>query len=858
MSDRLTRLAGTFLLALATLVLETGLVRVFALGQGYHFAFMSISLALLGTGAGGTLLMLWRQVALRPATRADRGQSQPIEAGAMTRPGRLGFEGTGDASLVLACAGLALTAIGGYLLSNKLPFDVYRVAWEPVQLLYLALYYLLFALPFFFGGLAMAKLLEATESGNVFYAANMLGSAGGCLVALAVMSWIGGPGTVALSAVASCAAGIVFAWPAARAGHAMGRLAIALCSLAGLLSLGPAILQVSWFQVHVSPYRPLSYALQFPGARLVQSRWNSFSRVDVVDSNAIHVAPGLSLSYDGPPPVERGIYTDANAQSTMMGEEYARLGQWSDALPMSLAFQLRPRARVLVLEPGGGLDVAVARSLGAAEVTAVSSNSLVVDAVRDFGAGLYTASGVRVVVQSPRSFVHSAVHSRPEPGQGLFDVVDVALLEAQQMVVSGAYSYSEDYRYTIQAFVDYLALLSDNGVLVVQRWLQTPPSECLRAWSLMVSALEAAGWPAPQESLVAVRSWSTVLIMAKRGAFTASELEAVRQFSTARQFDLVYLPGMRAEEANQYNIYSGEPYYNSFHELLFAEDRQAFYRAQVYDVRPPRDDWPFYLNLFRWQQLPEVWRALGHTWQPFGGGGYLVLIALLGVAALAAVASILVPAWLGGRPSLEGSTGPQGALLACAALLGIAYLAVEIPLIQRFVLFLDHPTVAFATVVAVLLTASGAGSLLAPRVCTRWSIPLLVLYVLALLVALPYVFSVFLGSPLAIRVAVTVGLVVPLGLLMGVPFPAILILVHRRAPGATAWVWGINGFASVVASILMAMIALSWGFAAGFGLAAMAYVAVWGLMLRTHRVTPSLAQTVDRGTIQEDVGGLCR
>lgn len=836
----LGRLIGTFALSMATLALETALVRVFALAQGYHFAFMSISLALLGTGAGGTLLMLWRQLARRHAAGPGRSLVQRNEVGPVSGRDMHAAHRQENGGLVLACAGMAVTAIGGYLLSNWLPFDAYRVAWEPVQLLYMTIYYLSMALPFFCGGLAMALLLEAAEKGHVLYAASLLGSASGCLVALPMLSSAGGSGTVALSAGVAWVAAGVFGWPAAHTARHRGRATPVLCVGAALLSLGFAFLRLPWFQVRISPYRSLSYALQLPGASSLWSRWNSWSRVDVVESNAIHVAPGLSLTYAGHPPVQIGLYVDANAQSAIMGEQYGRLAEWSDALPLALAFRLRPRARALVLEPGGGLDVAVARSLGA-EVTAVSSNPLVVDAVRRFGAGLYSDAGTRVVVQSPRGFVRGAVRSTHGTDQGFYDVVDVALIEAQQMVVSGAYSYGEDYRYTVQALADDLALLGNNGILVVQRWLQTPPSECLRAWGLVVAALEAAGYPQPQENLVAVRSWSTVLILAKTSAFTQVELNTVREFCAARQFDLVYVPDMRPEEANQYNIYRGEPYYHAFRGLLLAADREEFYRVQQYDVRPPRDDWPFYLNFFRWQQLPQVWRALGHTWQPFGGGGYLVLLALLAVVALAALGSILLPAWLGGRVDMASSTLPQGTILLCFGLLGIAYLAIEIPLIQRFVLFLDHPTAAFATVVSVLLTASGVGSLLAPRVHIRWSILLLVFLVLVLLIALPSILALFLGSPLAVRFVVAAGLIAPVGMLMGMPFPALLALVHRHAPGVVAWVWGINGFASVVASVLTALIALSWGFVAVFLVAVAAYLGVWALSLRIERVNPLLA-----------------
>jgi hypothetical protein len=366
---------------------------------------------------------------------------------------------------------------------------------------------------------------------------------------------------------------------------------------------------------------------------------------------------------------------------------------------------------------------------------------------------------------------------------------------------------------------DALRRLDDGGLLVINRWLQSPPSEELRAWALVVTALDREGVEAVGQRLVAVRSWSTLLILVKNGAFGAEELAQVRAFCAERQFDLVYLPDMGPDEGNRYNVYPGDPYSAAFRELLDAPDRQAFYAAQTYDVRPPGDDRPFFFHFFTWEQVPAILSDLGHTWKPFGGGGYLVLLALLGVATLSAAVLILLPAALGvGR-----WRGGHGRVLAYFGLLGAGFLAVEIPLLQRFILFLGHPTTAFAAVVASLLLFSGIGSLLARRVPLRGALGAVVLAVVLTVAGLGPLFEALLGAPLAVRLLATTVSLAPLGLLLGMPFPLGLARVEGDAPELVPWAWAVNGSASVVAAVGVALVALSAGFTAVLALAVLAY-----------------------------------
>ena len=854
-----TLYVGVFLLSLACLAFEVTLTRVFALAQWYHFAFMVVSVALLGFGAGGSLLTVfpWLRYAGGEETI---GYPSGTPKNHPALPRRRGH----TPPLIPLSAAFALSIPASYLVTDYVPFDSYRIAWEPVQFAYLAVYFLALGVPFLFAGLLIGALLTAfPQWTSRIYAANLAGSAVGCLVAVAAFAPLGGAGTVMLCALLGWLAVGAFAWPGKqwRRWEARWDLRLAFISVLSVLLLftaDPPLLM----EVRLSPYKDLSQALRFPETRLLWQRWNAFSRVDVLESPGLHSAPGLSMAYTKSPPPQLGIFTDGGNPSplTVGGLEATGI-EFTDWLPVSLPYALRPGARALILEPGGGLSVLVALRQGASLVIAVEHNPLVVQVVRrvfnEQSGGLYQDPRVRVVSEEGRSYVRRS--------EERFDVIHLALADSYRPVVSGAYSLSEDYRYTVEAVQDYLAHLEPEGLLVIHRWLQSPPSESLRAWAVVVTALGRERTPDPENRLVALRSLRTMLILVKNGPFTEQEIAAVHRFCAARQFDLVYYPGMPEEEANRFHRLPEPLYHRRFRELLSAAERDRFYRQYSYDVRPPTDDRPFFFHFFTWQQTPQVLRTLGKTWQPFGGSGYLVLVILLGLALLASAAFIILPLAARRSPPQpatrntqheghEGNTkgtkheghekrrGPVSSTLKVFtyfAALGLGYLFVELPLMQRFILFLGQPVYAFAAVLGGLLLFSGLGSLCSQKPVfsekTGFLLRLLNLrgwLLVGAVLLYPFLlsplFRLTLGWPLPLRLLVTVLTLAPLGFLMGQPFPRGLAWVEQFAPELIPWAWAVNGCASVIASILATMGAIAWGFSgvllAGAGCYAVAAV----------------------------------
>ncbi|MBI5841992.1 MAG: hypothetical protein HZB19_18045 [Chloroflexi bacterium] len=419
--------------------------------------------------------------------------------------------------------------------------------------------------------------------------------------------------------------------------------------------------------------------------------------------------------------------------------------------------------------------------------------------------------------------------------QSKYDVIVLSLASSFHPVRSGAYTLAEDYRYTVESFSDALAHLNSGGLLVATRWLQDPPSEDLRLFALAVTALENNNAD-PRAQIVAFRGFNTAAILVKNGAFTPDELSSIRAFLTERAFDLTYAPDVRADETNQYNILPESKYYQTYLSLLNSSPRKTFYDNYDYDIRPPTDDHPFFGHFFKWTQAPRVIAEFGKAWQPFGGAGYFVIVALLILAIILATALILLPVAIWKRTNRSAASPFPLRNLLYFGLIGFAFLFVEIPLLQHFILYLGNPAYAVTTVLFSLLFFSGLGSRWSDRIPLRPSLATLVILIFAAPLLLPRLFAWTLGLPLTIRLGLTTLVLSPLGLLMGIPFPAGIRSIKREQDagpgneaqgGSVSWVWAVNGAASVVASILSALLALTFGFSWVLRLGAFCYAGAW-------------------------------
>ncbi|WP_298267446.1 hypothetical protein [Geobacter sp.] len=763
-----------FLCSVASLAYEVTLSRIFSISLWYHFAFMIISIAMLGFAASGTALSLY--------------------------PRLKKIEHLGRYALLLGAA-IPLS----YLLANRVPFDPVRLTWERTQLLAILLYYVILAIPFFCAGLVVATgfAVQSQRSG-LLYGADLLGAGTGSLGVLLLLGSLAPERAVFVLSLAPLTAAVV-------SGTARLRIGALLCAL---LSLSILVAEPGFARLRISPYKGLESALRFPGARALKTYVSPFARVDTFTSPAVRFAPGLSLRYLEPLPPQAGLAVDGGDVSAITAAGSGRGLDFLEYLPSALPYVLGKRERVLVLDPRGGLQVLVARRFGAGEIVGVESNPLLVRVIRDdwreFAGNIY---GERTFTGLGRSWLR---------GRGeRFDIIDLSPMGTEPY---GSFGIAEDYRFTVEAFGEYLEHLRPDGVLGVNLYLIPPPRTELRILATLIAAMEKRGIREPSRHLAVVRSWGALCLLAKLSPLTAADIEAIRRFAAERWFDPVHYPGLTAAEANVHVKMRSNDYFEAVSNILSPERRKRFMAAYPFDIAPVSDDRPFFHYFLKLGRLGDVYRIMGEKWEFFLEEGYVVPAVFLQVVLLSLVL-LLLPLAAGKSAPPKGGGG-RG-LLPYVAFLGCGFMFVETALIQKSILPLENPSYAVATVLAGLLVSSGAGSLLGHRIALLQSPATVAAIALLILVCgafLPAASAALAPLALPAKICLVFLMVSLPGLLMGIPFPTGMRILGEAAPSLIPWAWAINGCFSVLAPILAIMLATAAGFTVVLILGAAAYL----------------------------------
>lgn len=802
------QLAAIALISAAILAYEVLLARLFSIIQWYHFAYMVISIALLGYGASGTFIALARD---RLAPRA------------------------GSAFAVLAAL-FGASAIVCFALAQRLPFNSLEIVWDPTQLLLLLALYGLLTLPFFCGAACIGLALACFEVpvGRI-YRADLLGAGAGAL-GIVVLLFAIMPDT-ALKAIGALA----FA-AAALASLAEGRQGRRRALVFAIAALALPALPQAWTAPQISPYKGLPQALQLPGAAIETERSSPLGLLSAVRSPTIpfrHV-PGLSLNNVTEPPAQIAVFTDGDGLSpiTAFDGRLAPLA-YLDLTTSGLPYHLLERPEVLILGAGGGADVLSALWHDAARIDAVELNPQFAGLVRDsyggFAGGLYDRPEVHLHVAEARGFVAGTDRR--------YDLISLPLLDSFA-ASAGTASLHASFVYTVEAIGTYLDHLQPGGYLAITRWLKLPPRDSLKLLLTAITALEARGVTEPGRQLALIRGWDTTTLLVKNGELSERDVEEIRRFTQERSFDPVHYPGIGADEVNRNNVLQQPAFYEGARALL-GPDRERFVARYKFDLRPATDDRPYFFDFFTWRALPEIAALAAQAGPALLDWGYLILFATLLQAAFASALLVLLPLWLWSPTRLGAAERWRIGLYFTA--IGLAFLFVEIASIQRFTLFLSHPLYAIAVVLAGFLVFAGLGSGLAAGLEQRLrarggpgALPLAVLAIAILSTAyvfgLPVLFAPLMALPDAARIALSLALIAPLALFMGMPFPLVLARLRVLAPDFVPWAWGINGCASVVSAILATLLTIGLGARAVVLIAAALYLLAAAIVRRSATV----------------------
>lgn len=751
--------AGLALSSFAALLLELALTRLFSVVLFYHFAFLAISIALLGLGSGGVFAYLLKNWLARFPTRSL-------------------------AAFLCCLNAISVPMVLEIVLHLPVSLEISRGNFLRLSGIYLAS-----AVPFFLTGLQFS-IVFARESGRIprLYGADLTGGALACLGVVPLLNYLGGPNTILFAAAMAAIAALVWA--------TASWVRKAVCGLAVVLALLIAA-------NHSGKLIDVVYAKGiFRDPSWVEFvRWNAISRIEVDRQGGAKV-----------------VVIDADASTYIMN---ARPEEWQGtewqrnlmSAPPALVNVLRPGGTYAIIGPGGGVDVLRALANGSPSVTGIEINPIIANTVMrgsyaDFAYHLYDRPDVHIHVTDGRSFVRNTSQT--------FDVVQMTLVDTWASTAAGAFALSENSLYTVEAFREYFEHLRPDGMIAITRWEFRQPREALRIVAVAMEALHQLGVANPAQNFVVVAQGNLdedgipVVVLAKKSAFTLQEEQAV-QAHLQRYPTLVaqYLPS--------------DPRDNPFSSLILANDPYAFAQRYPFNIAPVTDNAPFFFFTLKLRQVLQGTSVhQGIDWKV--NLGVAVLAMVLAISLAAVLAFLVVPLVLHGRPRCQRTVS-----LFYFVAVGLGYILVEIAFIQRFVLFLGHPTYALTVVVFLLLLSSGAGSLASsrwlgethriwlPLTLIAGAIPFYVAFLSGLLNSL-------VGVAFPIKLLVSAALLVPLGFAMGMPFPtglrAIAALPAPEFPAAAEnaatenaveWAWGMNAGASVLGSVLGMVLAIAFG-----------------------------------------------
>ena len=772
-------LTGLFLTTLATLMLEILDTRLLSVIAWYHLSFFAVSVAMFGMAAGAVHVYLG----------GDRF-SGDLAPRALARYATL----------------LAVAIPVSHLVNLSIPFPPNLSA---VAVLAIGASTVALAAPFYASGVVVAIALTRMPGRiGVFYAADLLGAALGCLLVLPLLAY----GNIS-SAAFTCGA---VAAGAALCFRSAGRLPGRRLDAAVLVALGLIAVLSS-----VTPFGPrVLYPKGKPSRveNIEREFWSIHGQV-VADyptcSPVFYWGAGALASEEEVDLV--GMRIDGLAGTMMTGwHGDAPSLEWAAHDVTALPYHLRRGARVAVVGVGGGRDLLTALWSGSPAIVGIEINRAFLEMIRgpyrEF-AGLADRPELKLVHDEARSYL---ARTRERYG-----ILQMSLIDTWAATGAGAFTLSENGLYTLEAWELFLGRLEEDGLLSVSRWFAPEnASETCRLVSLATGALLAYGVENPRRHMALVAAENIATLIVSPSPLPAADLAAIRALATAEGFNLLLLPGESPGHELIGRIASSRS---------LAEIGRTI-AAEQYDYSIPTDARPFFFNLVRPSQILRI--GLPRNLSPGVVRGNLLatftLAVLLLVVLVLVAAVIFVPLLRRGLPRLSGRQFTLGLLYF--ALIGMGFMFIQIGLMQRFSVLLGHPVHAVVVILFTMIASAGIGSWLSERIPAERSAAGLI--ALPLATALLLVVTLFALQPLIAgsmaagllrRSLAAILLVAPLSLLLGMFFPTGMRLVGRLSEEAMPWMWAINGGCGVLAAVIAVAVSMWLGIEWNLIVAAGAY-----------------------------------
>ncbi len=772
------------LISVSIIAFQLSLIQILSIVQWYHFAYMIISVALLGFGAAGSFISLFRSHLLK---KID-----------LLLP------------VFMLLSGLFMALSVNVSQSNLFRFDSYKLFYDFSDIWLLILTYLLFFLPFFFGALSIGLILvKYVKNIGTLYFANMFGSGVGGFAAVILM-WLFLPEKLPVFiSFLACFAGLIIVPKKLRSGFSI----IISCIIAVMVYL-----YINPGNLHLSEYKSLSKTLNLPDSKIIKHESSPYGLIDVVQSSHIRYAPGLSIKYPGTLSLNSAVFNNGNWYGALVQSGDDSIDYFRHSTEY-FPYLIKKRNEVLILGAGSGRQITSAINSNALIITAVEGNKAITKLLMNELAvetdSLFNKKEVQPRNIYPRTYLQKT--------SSKFDLISLPEIGSFGGS-SGLFALQEQYDLTKEAFNEMWGRLNNDGVITVSTWIDYPYRKPLKILATVAEMLNDFGIKNANEFITAIKNWNTITFAIKRTPFDEEEIESIRKFCKRMNFDPLILSGITADERERFNKLQDKTFYTLIDKLLDSpEEREIVYSEYPFNIRPAVDDKPYFSQFLQWKSISTLSAFFGNQSVPFFELGYILLYLTFVQIVILALILIIVPlfkiGWrerspLGQNESKQ--TGKVRTLLYFSGL-GIGYMFIEIIFIQRFILYFGNVIYAAAAVVGLMLISSGFGSLVSQKFNARKNRLGLILFIIIISLI---IYTIFLSSllkttivfTLPVKIIFTTILVGPPAFFMGMPFPLGLRMLAINDEIQVPWAWGINGVFSVISTVLATIIAIELGF----------------------------------------------
>ncbi|MBN2443571.1 MAG: hypothetical protein JXJ04_19585, partial [Spirochaetales bacterium] len=709
-----------------------------------------------------------------------------------------------------------LSVTGSYLIVNATHIDFFRILFDPLQIIFVFLSFLLFSLPFFFSGL-VSVLAYSTypQKAGMIYFISMTGSTIGALLPILSLPLLDIGGSI-------FAAGVIpLFFVSAGCKRRITK---------GILILFMSILTLSLFfikntpflETSPGPYKTLSQLLQLPGTYVEKTTHTIQGKIDVVRSHFIRYVPGLSLTYQGKLPAQYAMIKDADQQITFYSINPSALPDFPlYTLPYAGYLVSKPVRNLLIVQKGGGTVLPLAFIAEPKNIFVCEENPVIAEHISE----TYKHEGLFVINKSHREYIKKT--------SLLFDIIHI---ENWGSSIPGFASLTTEYLYTIEGMKTYIDILTDKGVLIIPRKLLLPPSDSLRIFLSAYTALKAKGYTNPKIHIMLIKHWDIYTLLVSKTPFTGNRLDTIKKFCFDRGFDLLYYEGITEEETGQFVNSKESFHYNELQRCMEHSQELTHYLHHYFlDISPQGDNRPYHNKYIKWEKLPQFYKSIGSRMYTLILSGEIIIWFVFGVALIVTMVILILPTALL-RTKRNKTSLPRFIYFLA---IGAGFMFMEIVFINEYTLPAGDHVISFSFVLCLIFVFSGIGGYVSSRfraVHLRIIFSILISLSILLYFSMDFLVHLLLSIEIIPRFILMGVIMIPLSLLTGIPFPAGLDNLLSY-PDERAYSWAANGCTSVLASIISVPVAMTCGIHILFLFGALAYGIALAMFILIRRKT---------------------